>query len=211
MNMESSIKSIALGKAKKYEFGEKEFESGYKKDQFKEEIEVSSLGLLGDTQVDKRFHGGVDKAIHFGCTTHLDKNPDFDKLFIGCNILVDNCTEEDIFIGDVYKIGDIEIEVSQPRQPCWKIGALFGKEMSRYISRNHATGWYVRVLKEGKINISDKMILEKRVSNISIKDLSLYLKTPTENKTIINEILNLDCIAKSYKKDFLSVLERNNS
>ncbi|WP_421715712.1 MOSC domain-containing protein [Arcobacter arenosus] len=209
--MEISIKSIALGKAKKYKFGEKEFESGYKKDNFLEEIEVSSLGLLGDNQVDKRFHGGIDKAIHFGSTTHLKENPNFDKLFIGCNILIDNHTEEDIFIGDIYKIGEIEVEVSQPRQPCWKIGALFGKEMSRYISKNHATGWYVRVLKEGKIKISDKMILKKRVSNISIKDLSIYLKVPTEYRNIIDEILNLDAIATSYKKDFLATLERNNS
>jgi MOSC domain-containing protein YiiM len=209
--MEISIKSIALGKAKKYKFGEKEFESGYKKDNFLEEIEVSSLGLLGDNQVDKRFHGGIDKAIHFGSTTHLKENSNFDKLFIGCNILIDNHTEEDIFIGDIYQIGEIEVEVSQPRQPCWKIGALFGKEMSRYISKNHATGWYVRVLKEGKIKISDKMILKKRVSNISIKDLSIYLKVPPEERAIIDEILNLDTIATSYKKDFLATLERNNS
>jgi MOSC domain-containing protein YiiM len=209
--MEISIKSIALGKAKKYKFGEKEFESGYKKDNFLEEIEVSSLGLLGDNQVDKRFHGGIDKAIHFGSTTHLKENSNFDKLFIGCNILIDNHTEEDIFIGDIYQIGEIEVEVSQPRQPCWKIGALFGKEMSRYISKNHATGWYVRVLKEGKIKISDKMILKKRVSNISIKDLSIYLKVPPEERAIIDEILNLDAIATSYKKDFLATLERNNS
>jgi MOSC domain-containing protein YiiM len=209
--MEISIKSIALGKAKKYKFGEKEFESGYKKDNFLEEIEVSSLGLLGDNQVDKRFHGGIDKAIHFGSTTHLKENSNFDKLFIGCNILIDNHTEEDIFIGDIYQIGEIEVEVSQPRQPCWKIGALFGKEMSRYISKNHATGWYARVLKEGKIKISDKMILKKRVSNISIKDLSIYLKVPPEERAIIDEILNLDTIATSYKKDFLATLERNNS
>ncbi|TLP39372.1 MOSC domain-containing protein [Arcobacter arenosus] len=209
--MEISIKSIALGKAKKYKFGKKEFESGYKKDNFLEEIEVSSLGLLGDNQVDKRFHGGIDKAIHFGSTTHLKENSNFDKLFIGCNILIDNHTEEDIFIGDIYQIGEIEVEVSQPRQPCWKIGALFGKEMSRYISKNHATGWYVRVLKEGKIKISDKMILKKRVSNISIKDLSIYLKVPPEERAIIDEILNLEAIATSYKKDFLATLERNNS
>jgi MOSC domain-containing protein YiiM len=209
--MEISIKSIALGKAKKYKFGKKEFESGYKKDNFLEEIEVSSLGLLGDNQVDKRFHGGIDKAIHFGSTTHLKENSNFDKLFIGCNILIDNHTEEDIFIGDIYQIGEIEVEVSQPRQPCWKIGALFGKEMSRYISKNHATGWYARVLKEGKIKISDKMILKKRVSNISIKDLSIYLKVPPEERAIIDEILNLDAIATSYKKDFLATLERNNS
>jgi len=209
--MESTIKSIAFGKAKQYKFGQKEFESAYKKDNFVNKIKVNKLGLEGDFQVDKRFHGGVDKAIHFGAYKHLQVNEDFDKLAIGCNILLEDVSEVDICVGDIYKIGEVKLEVTQPRQPCWKIGALFSKEVKRYINEHHATGWYVRVLEEGIINIKDKMVLEKRVSNLSIKDLSSYLKTPPSDKRIIDEILNLDCIAKSYKKDFLSTLESNNS
>ena len=57
------IKSIAIGKTKSYKFGKKEFKSAYKKDKFYDSIKVNTLGLVGDEQVDKRFHGGLDKAI----------------------------------------------------------------------------------------------------------------------------------------------------
>lgn len=205
------IKSIAIGKRKLYKFGAKEFESAYKKDKFFDSIKVNSLGLAGDKQADKRFHGGLDKAIHIGSNRHLKKNPDFDRLSIGCNILVKKFDENDVCVGDIYKIGKVLIEVTQPREPCWKIGALFGKEVKRYITKNHATGWYVRVLKEGTIKLSDEMILKKRVSNLTIKNLSSYLLVPPNDKRIIDEILNLNVIASSYKKDFLYSLDKNNS
>lgn len=209
--MKSEIKTIALGKSKEYTFKENSFESAYKKDTFFETIDVNFLGLDGDEQVDIRFHGGVDKAIHIGSYKHLEENPNFDKLCIGCNILVEDVTEKDICLGDIYSIGEVQVQVTQPRQPCWKIGALFGKEVSRYISSNHATGWYVKVLKEGNINIKDKMFLEKRVSSITIEDLSIYLKVPPSSREIIDEILNSDVIANSYRVDFLRALESNNS
>lgn len=205
------IKSIALGEPKSYKISEKVFESAYKKDNFLTSVFVNKFGLEGDFQVDKRFHGGVDKAIHIGSFTHLEKNKEFDKLFIGCNLLVDKIDECEVYIGDIYKIGDVKLEVTQPRQPCWKIGALFGKDVNRYILKNHATGWYVRVLKEGMLDLKHPMILEKRVSNFTIKQLSSFLKMPPEDKNIIEDILNLDTLANSYKKDFLKVLGENNS
>jgi len=207
--MNTTIKSIASGKVKNYTFGENSFTSAYKKDNFLDTIKVTTLGLVEDEQADDRFHGGVDKAIHIGSYTHIEKNPNFDKLFIGCNILVNTIDENEVCIGDVYNIGEVVVEVTQPRQPCWKIGALFGKKSSRYISKNHATGWYVRILKEGTINKNDQMSLEKRVSLITIKELSTYLKVPPTNKELIDEILNLESIAQSYKNDFLSTLNKN--
>ncbi|WP_320035638.1 MOSC domain-containing protein [Campylobacterota bacterium DY0563] len=205
------IRTIATGKAKKYLKKHEEFESAYKKDNFVDSIKVDSLGIAGDIQVDKRFHGGEDKAIHIGSYVHLDENPTFDKLFMGCNIIVDELTEDSVCAGDIYKVGEVRLEVTQPRQPCWKIGVIFGKEINRYIVKNFATGWYVRVLNEGTIKTSDKMVLEKRVSNLTIKDLSKYLKSVPSDRNIIEDILNLDSIAKSYKKDFIKKLGENNS
>jgi len=205
------IRSIATGKAKQYLKKHEEFESAYKKDNFVDSIKVDKMGLSGDFQVDKRFHGGEDKAIHIGSGVHLDENPSFDKLFIGCNIVVEELTEDTVCVGDIYKVGEVILEVTQPRQPCWKIGIIFGKEINRYIVKNLAIGWYVRVLKEGTIKVNDEMILEKRVSNLTIKDLSNYLKHVPDDRSIIEDILNLDSLAKSYKKDFLKRLGENNS
>jgi len=205
--METTIKSIGTGTTQTYTIGEKTFQSAYKKDNFVTSCIVDRSGIKNDIQVDKRFHGGIDKAIHIGSTKHFELFQSqyantLDPLAIGCNIFVNNFDENDICIGDIYTIGEVKIEVTQPRQPCWKIGALFGKETSRYISKNHATGWYVKILQIGTLHLMDTMILEKRVSNITIKELSSYLSTPPKDKQLAKHILNISALAQSYKLDF---------
>jgi len=210
--MEITIKSMATGVAQQYEIKDNKFISAYKKNTFVDSSKVNFLGLEDDFQVDKKFHGGIEKAIHIGSTKHFKSfkdlhNIELDHLAIGCNILVDKYDENDICIGDIYTIGEVKLEVTQPRQPCWKIGALFGKETSRFIIKHSATGWYVRVLNEGILDISNPMILDKRVSNITIKELSNYLTTPPkDNKELINNILNIPALAQSYKDDFNHLL-----
>ena len=203
--MQANIKSIALGKSKLYGKCENKFNSAYKKDQFFNCIKVNKFGLVGDTQVDKRYHGGIDKAIHIGSTKHFE-NFTMDKLAMGCNILIDSFDENNTNVGDIYTIGDIEVQVTQPRQPCWKIGAIFGKEISRYIVKNYATGWYVKVLQGGTIDINNPFILKKRVSDLSIKQLSIYLHTPPTNQEIIAKVLSCESLAQSYKDDFQKTL-----
>ena len=203
--MQANIKSIALGKSKLYGEGRNKFNSAYKKDQFFNCIKVNKFGLVGDTQVDKRYHGGIDKAIHIGSTKHFE-NFTMDKLAMGCNILIDSFDENNTNVGDIYTIGDIEVQVTQPRQPCWKIGAIFGKEISRYIVKNYATGWYVKVLQGGTIDINNPFILKKRVSDLSIKQLSIYLHTPPTNQEIIAKVLSCESLAQSYKDDFQKTL-----
>lgn len=204
--MKANIKSIALGKSKTYAKGNNEFQSAYKKDEFYNFIEIDELGIVGDIQVDKRYHGGLDKAIHFGSIKHFD-NFSMDKLAIGCNIFIDNLEEKDINVGDIYSIGDIEVQVTQPRQPCWKIGALFGKETSRYIIKNYATGWYVKILQGGTIDINDTFILKERTTNLSIKQLIIYLDTPPKNQEIIDTILNTKELAQAYKDSFSKIIQ----
>ncbi len=211
--MEANIISIAAGKARDYAKGSKEFQSAYKKDIFLESAQVNKLGIIGDFQCDKRYHGGEDKALHIGSNIHFKNfkelyGKDMDPLAMGCNIIIDNLTEKDICAGDIYEMGDIEIEITQPRQPCWKIGVLYGKELKRFIEKQSATGWYVKVLKEGILKKSDKMVLKKRVSNITIKELSLYLHKPPKDKELIEKILNTFALAEAYKNDLKKALSK---
>ena len=201
-----TLKSIAIGKPQNYGDGENSFVSSYKKDQFFQYLNVDQYGLDGDTQSDKRYHGGIDKAIHFGSSSHFESF-EMDRLAIGCNILVDGIDESSVCVGDIYRIGDVQVQVTQPRQPCWKIGALFGKEVSRYIIKNSACGWYVRVLQEGVIDLVDEMKLEQRVSKYTIKDLDAFLHIlPTQK--IIDEVLSIESLAQSYKDDLKRKIEK---
>ena len=213
--MEANIISIAAGKIQEYIKGGKEFQSAYKKDMFFQSARVNKLGIVGDFQCDKRYHGGIDKALHIGSSKHFENfkelhGKDIDPLAVGCNIFIDTLDEKDICAGDIYEMGDIEIEITQPRQPCWKIGALYGKELKRFIEKQSATGWHAKVLKEGTIEKNDKVVLKKRVSDITIKKLSSYLHNPPKDKKTIEEILNTPALAEAYKNDLVKAIARYN-
>src|SRR5699024_9980212 len=71
---------------------------------------------------------------------------------MGENLVIEGIDETDVCIGDTYEIGDALVEVSQPRQPCWKPARRFGViDFALRIQKSGSTGWYYRVLKEGYI------------------------------------------------------------
>jgi len=200
--MQANIITLSAGHIKKYGSGNKAFLSAYVKDVTFNFVDVHPLGISEDHQADRVHHGGEDKAILIASQKHHDRNSDLAPFSMGQNILIDTYDESDICIGDIYTIGDIMIEVTQPRQPCWKIGKIFSTETFRYMVKGGATGWYVRVLVDGVLNINDTMLLHKRVSNISIKELTDYLQKAPDDKNLINEILGLPFLADAYKETF---------
>lgn len=133
---------------------------------------VTKTGLVGDHQADLKNHGGPDKALHHYPFEHyafwarelpvlaekLVEAPAF-----GENFSTVGLTEENVCIGDVYQIGDVVVQVSQGRQPCWKLNERFGpKEMARLVQNTGRTGWYYRVLQEGIIQPDDCLQLSDR-------------------------------------------------
>ena len=70
----------------------------------------------------------------------------------GENLAVCNQTESDVCIGDIFQIGKVKVQVSQPRQPCWKPARRWKvKDLAIQLQQQGMTGWYLRVLKEGEI------------------------------------------------------------
>lgn len=121
---------------------------------------VGREGLAGDAQADRRVDGGSEKALHqyaIGNYARLASAfPDAAKILIpgsiGENLSAPDWDETNIAIGDVFRLGDSTIQVSQPRSPCWKIDNRFGVEgMAQYIAEQRITGWYFRVLEEGAV------------------------------------------------------------
>ena len=121
-------------------------------------------GLAGDMQADLRVHGGPEKAVHYYPAEHYAalaaRVPALAGVLIpgvlGENLSGRGLTEDSVCIGDVFAIGTCRLQVSQPRQPCWKISHRLGHEpMSRVIADAGLTGWYFRVLEAGEIAAGD--------------------------------------------------------
>lgn len=142
---------------------------------------VGQEGLEGDTQADRRVHGGPEKAVHAYPATHY---PTLAQAFedahaalvpgsLGENLSVTGLTEADVCIGDCFRLGDVLLEVSQPRTPCWKIDTRFGVTgMAEFIATQGCTGWYFRVREGGSITPGDALVLTHRVSgNASVAAL----------------------------------------
>lgn len=135
---------------------------------------LSKLGLENDEQGDKRNHGGPEKALHHYAADNyawLKANlpsPAADCCVPGAfgeNLVSMGLTEHDVCVGDVFQLGGAVLEVSQPRQPCWRLNQRFGiPDMSHRLQNSLRTGWYYRVLQPGQISVNDRLCLQERPS-----------------------------------------------
>jgi len=132
-------------------------------------VEISSKGVAGDSHADTKNHGGPEKAV---LVCSLDNGPFWaDELGIeslpygafGENFCVAGATENDVAIGDIYEIGTAVVQVSQPRQPCWKQGRRWATpRLPALMQETGRTGWYLRVLKQGIVEAGQVFTLRER-------------------------------------------------
>ena len=89
---------------------------------------------------------------------------------IGENLTIEGMSEQTVCIGDVYRLGKVRVQVSEPRQPCWKINARYGiDKLSEFIEQRRIAGWYYRVLETGEVTVGDEVVLVERFNeNITI-------------------------------------------
>jgi len=134
-------------------------------------VPVGLVGLEGDEQGDLRVHGGADKAVHHYALEHYDAwRVELGRLpalaappAFGENFSTTGVTEADICLGDQVRAGTCLLEVSQSRQPCWKLNVRLGvADMALRVQRSGRTGWYYRVLEPGTVQAGDVLRLAAR-------------------------------------------------
>ena len=180
---------------------------------------VSFLGLVGDEQADKVLHGGKERAIlqydwahykklsaQFSNSSHLLVGGSF-----GENLVATGMNERNICIGDIVKAGTVILQVTQPRQPCFKLNYRFDEPtLSRFTQNNCKTGWFYRVLVEGTIKKGDTIKVTKRpYPHWTIARVQQYLYMETDNLEATRELSNLVPLANQVKSIFERRLESN--
>lgn len=134
-------------------------------------VAVTTLGLLGDQQADLRVHGGPEKAVYgYALSSYAEWRPAFPEhgaLWmpggLGENLTIDGIDEEMVHIGDVVRIGTATLQVTQPRQPCFKFALRFGdKRLPKAMIGNGRSGWYYRVIETGVLAAGDRLDLLER-------------------------------------------------
>jgi MOSC domain-containing protein YiiM len=158
------LQSVQIGKVRPFlSTGGRESTSAIVKETVDGPVNMGSLGLAGDEQANRRVHGGPDKAINVYCLEHhaaweREIGRPFPAGAAGENFTVLGALEDAVCIGDVYEIGEVQVEVSQPREPCGKLAAHWNiPDLIAQIHANGRSGWYFRVLQGGMIAAPAKL------------------------------------------------------
>ena len=131
-------------------------------------VALAPTNLAGDGQADLRAHGGPEKAVCVYPSEHYD----FWSTDLGMhagpggfgeNFTVAGMLETEICVGDTFRIGSAIVQVSQPRQPCWKLARWRGcPTLPTRMQETGRTGWYLRVLTSGDVQAGDRFELIAR-------------------------------------------------
>jgi len=143
--------------------------SGFHKQAVAGRVWLGYEGLRGDQQADRRHHGGVEKAVCVYSTEHYPawreslKRPELAPGAFGENFTVQGLLEADVCLGDVFQVGAARVQVSQPRQPCWKLARRWRvKDLTAQAEQSGRTGFYFRVLQHGWVAAGEPIQLLAR-------------------------------------------------
>lgn len=195
--------------------GLKNIPSAFIKNRVAQEVWVNRLGLDGDSQADLAVHGGVDKAIYAYPSSNYalwrHDFPEHSSLWgvgsLGENLALAGLDESEVHVGDIFRLGTVILQVTQPRKPCFKLALRYNDDQriaSRMV-RESRTGWYFRVLEEGRLSDGQPLtLLERRHADWSIRRVNkaAYDKGASEDE--LREIAALPELSAAWRDQTLA-------
>ncbi|SDH73021.1 MOSC domain-containing protein YiiM [Alteribacillus persepolensis] len=210
-----AIEYLAAGRPKMLTYAEgKEMETGIVKKRA-ERLYAAENGCRHDDVADKKNHGGKDRAICIYPHDHYPKweeefSVTLDRAAFGENITAMGMTEENVCIGDTYRVGEAVIQVTQGRIPCDTINKRTGLNglLARIIETGYA-GFLCRVLQKGEIRQTDKIqLVERDPHEVSVAfALHTYFHHPKDQEAM-QTILAVDALAQRWRDKLQARLAR---
>ena len=203
------VVSINIGKPKEMNWKGKRTISGIYKSPTEKKVFVSSTNIEGDGQGNLKIHGGIDKAIYVYPFEHYEywktifPDIDFSKGMFGENLTTSGLDESETNIGDKFNIGEIIVEVSEPRFPCVTLaGRMRTADIVKPFLHSYKSGFYLRVLKEGLIQVGDTIgIHEKSEDKFTVSDfVKFYINR--DNSELKKRALVNTAISDRWKDKF---------
>ncbi|APG49067.1 MOSC domain-containing protein [Phaeobacter porticola] len=168
-------------------------------------------GFIGDLQADLTVHGGVDKAIHHYASDHYglwqregEIPSTVTPAAFGENIASVGMTEDTLCIGDILRLGTATVQISQGRQPCWKLGRYSeNKKMPYLFQKTGRTGWYYRVLEPGAAQTHDEIrLIERRNPGWSVQRVTQARLTRKVSADDAGFLAEMDDLAAGWRNAF---------
>ncbi|WP_145328981.1 MOSC domain-containing protein [Paenibacillus xylanexedens] len=215
----TKVLAINIGQPKPLPGQKNEVLSGIVKHPVSAPVFLSFTGMTGDAQADLVHHGGPDKAVcvydhsRYAAIEHLmDRTLEWGAF--GENLTVTGCTEEEVRIGDVFEFGNAQVQVSQPRQPCFKLGIRYDyKQLPVYFQESGHTGFYFRVLQEGEVGPASRFRrVRTDTSYMTILEANRIMHQGKQDVEGMQALLSIPMLSDSWKQTLLkrlNKLERN--
>ena len=191
MSLNPTLVSVQVGVPRTVLRDGEEVSTGIFKAAVQGRVRMNQLNLEGDQQADLSVHGGRDKAVYAYPSEHYaywKKELTTDVLpwgSFGENLTIAGLLEGEACLGDRFQIGTVEVVVTQPRIPCFKLNLKFQRDdMAKRFLGSHRTGFYLRVLREGEVGAGDEIVRVHRDENhVAIADvLQVYLGNPSSEE-----------------------------
>lgn len=177
-------------------------------------VRVAGINLDGDEQSDLSVHGGQYKAVYVYPSEHYAywnaQLPGVELPWgaFGENLTTEGLLETDVSIGDRFRIGTAEFQVTQPRQPCFKLGIRFGREdmLKRFVASGRS-GFYVSILREGEVGRGDEIhVVDRAPGSMSVTEIFALKMGGPESPSSLERAASIDGLTPSWREHFRSRL-----
>lgn len=193
--------------------------SGIIKSPVQGDVWLGALNLVGDGQADLQHHGGLHKAV---CLYPVEHYPYWQTVLnlvrlpygaFGENFTTAGLLEETVCIGDSFQVGEAIVQVSQPRQPCWKLARRWGiKDLALQVQESGRTGWYFRVLQEGVVRAGEMMtLLERPYPRWTVATANTLMHQHKDDHEAIRALVACPLLSDNWRTTFQKRLARHDA
>jgi ferredoxin-NADP reductase/MOSC domain-containing protein YiiM len=206
--------SVNVGMPKNVPWQGKTVHTGVWKRPVRGPVMARRLNIDGDGQGDLQGHGGEQRAVlvyqlqsYRHWQHHLGRD-DFSYGQFGENLTVDGLSDDEVCIGDRYRIGEAEFEVTQPRVTCYRVGLRLGEpEMAALLVSHHRPGFYLRVITEGRIQAGDRIVKTRTGPHaLTVADTDALLYLPHRDRAKLGLAVQIPALSPGWQDSFRDLL-----
>jgi MOSC domain-containing protein YiiM len=173
-------------------------------------LRATRINFEGDEQSDLTVHGGFDKAAYVYPAEHYEfwrrelPKADLPWGVFGENLTTEGLSEDQVRVGDRFRIGTAEFVVTQPRMPCFKLGIRFGRpDIIKRFLQSGRTGFYFAVTTEGAVGAGDSIdLIARATEGLTVADVVNLYTVDENNQDLLRRATQSSILPESWKDYF---------